>query len=349
MEVFGISANLMSLGAVDFGMVVDGPVILVENCVRHLQERQRAAGQGSGVIDYLREIRDASHQVSGPVLAGMAVIIAVYIPILTLQGLEGRMYRPMAITVCCAILGSLILTLTVLPTACRFLLRGQTIRQKEPLFDPLRKAYLSVLDRILNHRALAVIVAVAIVGVALGSLAFIGTEFMPRLDEGTILVQTLKLPSISLSESIEMELEVERVLLEFPEVNSVVSKLGRPDFATEAMGVYEADVYVNLKPPEEWTTADTKEDLISAMAEKLQSVPGVVYNFTQPMAMRLDETISGVRADVAVKIFGDDERILERKADEVLRWLSQVRGAADTQREVFSGAAEWQLRVKRRS
>jgi heavy metal efflux system protein len=347
MQVFGISANLMSLGAVDFGMVIDGPVVLVENCVRQLRERQRATGQGSDMIDYLREVRDASHQVSGPVLAGMAVIIAVYIPILTLQGLEGRMYRPMAITVCCAILGSLILTLTVLPTACRFLLRGQTIPQKDRLFDPLRKAYLGALDRVLNHRALAVIVALAIVGVALGSLAFIGTEFMPRLDEGTILVQTLKLPSISLSESIEMELEVERVLLEFPEVNSVVSKLGRPDFATEAMGVYEADVYVDLKPHEEWTTADTKEDLISAMAEKLQSVPGVVYNFTQPMAMRLDETISGVRADVAVKIFGDDERILERKADEVLRWLSQVRGAADTQREVFSGAAEWQVRIKR--
>jgi cobalt-zinc-cadmium resistance protein CzcA len=347
MEVFGVTANLMSLGAVDFGMVVDGPVILVENYVRHLQERQRAAGQGSSVIDYLREVRDASHQVSGPVLAGMAVIIAVYIPILTLQGLEGRMYRPMAITVCCAILGSLILTLTVLPTACRFLLRGQTIRQKEPLFDPLRKVYLGALDHVLNHRVLAVIAAVAIVGLALGSLAFIGTEFMPRLDEGTVLVQTLKLPSISLSESIDMELEVERVLLEFPEVNSVVSKLGRPDFATEAMGVYEADVYVDLKPHEEWTTADTKEDLITAMAQKLQSVPGVVYNFTQPMAMRLDETVSGVRADVAVKIFGDDERILERKADEVLRWLSQVRGAADTQREVFSGAAEWQVRIKR--
>ncbi len=349
MEMFAISANLMSLGAVDFGMVVEGPVVMAENYVRHLQERQRGTegSHGSGVLDYFEEMRFAAHEVSKPVLAGMAIIMAVYIPILSLQGLEGRMYRPMAVTVCCAILGSLILTLTALPTACRLLLRGKVMRQREPIFDPLRKIYLRVLDTVLDHRLVAVVVALVIVGSAIGSLAFIGTEFMPRLDEGTILVQTLKLPSISLSESVGMELEVEKVLQEFPEVTGVVSKLGRPDFATEAMGIYEADVYVDLKPQREWTTAKTKDDLINAMAKKLATVPGVVYNFTQPMAMRLDETVTGVKADIAAKIFGDDERILERKADEVLRWLRQVPGAADAQREVFSGAAEWQIQIKR--
>ena len=186
-----------------------------------------------------------------------------------------------------------------------------------------------------------------LIAAALGSLRFIGTEFMPRLDEGSVLVQALRLPSISLSRSVDIGLEVERTLLEVPEVTGVVSTLGRPDLATEAMGIYESDVFVNLKPPEQWSTADTKEGLTEAMAAALSKIPGVVYNFTQPMAMRLDETISGVRADVAVKIFGPDEHLLDRTADQVLRVLGRVRGAADAQKQVFSGAAEWQVVVDR--
>ena len=344
MQAFGISANLMSLGAVDFGMVVDGSVIMVENCIRRL--RKRRTDPSAAVRGRIEELRSAAHEVARPVLTGVAIIIAVYVPILTLQDLEGRMYRPMAVTVCSALLGSLAITLLVVPAASRLLLRDVK-ETPEPFLDRIRSIYTRVMERLLNRPVQVVAPALLAVVAAIGSLGFIGTEFMPRLDEGSVLIQTFKLPSISLTESVHIGLDVERTLKQFPEVTSVVTKTGRPDLATEAMGIYESDVYVGLKPREEWTTAVTKEGLIEAMSRKLSRIPGVVYNFTQPMAMRLDETISGVKADVAVKIFGEDETILDRKADEVLRVLAQVPGAADVQKQIFSGAAEWQVHINR--
>ncbi|MEZ5363414.1 MAG: CusA/CzcA family heavy metal efflux RND transporter [Bryobacterales bacterium] len=344
MRAFGISANLMSLGAVDFGMVVDGAVVMVDNCVHRLQMLKE---QGVEEINYLEEMRTAAHEVAVPVLSAVTILIGVYIPILALEGLEGRMFRPMAISVVSAVIGALLIALFAIPAGCRYFLRDVRAEGKEAFFGPLRRVYGRVLETTMNHRVIAAAVALVIVSVAIGSMGFIGAEFMPRLDEGSILVQTIKLPSVSLPESVDLQGDVERVLLKFPEVTRVVSKIGRPDFATEAMGVYEADVYVNLKPHEEWTTAETKEGLIDAMAEALQQVPGVGFNFTQPMAMRLDEAVSGVKADVAVKIFGDDADILEEKADEALRVMRTVPGAADIQREYFSGAAEWRITADR--
>ena len=344
MEVFGISANLMSLGAIDFGMVVDGSVVMVENFTRRLRAAQRRLG---GEVDATEEIRLGAHEVGRPILIGVSIIIAVYLPILTLEGLEGRMYRPMAVTVVSALLGSLILTLTVVPAASRLLLRARLKERKGFLFGRFRDSYERFLAVLQDHPFSVTAITTVIVSGALASLFFIGTEFMPRLDEGSMLIETRKLPSISLTESVKSGLEVERVLREFPEVNGVVTKSGRPDLATEAMGIYQGDVYVDLKPRDEWSTAATKEGLIEAMSDKLALIPGVAYNFTQPMAMRLGETISGVKADVAVKLFGPDEDFLEQKADEILSLLSRVPGAADVQREVFSGAAEWQVHIKR--
>ena len=346
MRWFGITANLMSLGAIDFGMIVDGAVIMIENHVRRLK------GRPNSDVPLTRDesvelVRSAAHQVSRPILTGVGIIIAVYVPILSLQGLEGRMYRPMAFTVCAALLGSLVLTLALLPAASRLLLGRRPKKSREPVMDRARAVYGRVVNVVLDHRVLVVSGGFLLVAVPLGSLRFIGTEFMPRLDEGSVLVQVLRLPSISLSESVDIGLEAERTLLEFPEVTGTVGKTGRPDLATEAMGIYETDLYVDLKPREQWTTADTKEGLLEAMAAELSEIPGVVYNFTQPMAMRLDETISGVEADVAVKIFGSDERVLDRTADEVLRVIGQVPGSADAQKQVFSGAAEWQVVVDR--
>ncbi len=346
MRWFGITANLMSLGAIDFGVIVNGAVIMIENYVWRLRAHPNhhlpLTRDQSLVL-----VRSAAHQVSRPILMGVGIIIAVYVPILSLQGLEGRMYRPMAVTVCAALLGSLVLTLAAVPAASRLLLGRSTKKAREPYMDRARQVYGRIVNQALDHRVLVVTAGSLLIAAALGSLRFIGTEFMPRLDEGSVLVQVLRLPSISLSKSVDIGLEVERTLLEFPEVTGVVSTLGRPDLATEAMGIYESDGFVNLKPPEQWSTADTKEGLTQAMAAALSKIPGVVYNFTQPMAMRLDETISGVRADVAVKIFGPDEQILDRSADEVLRVLGRVRGAADVQKQVFSGAAEWQVVVDR--
>ena len=346
MRWFGITANLMSLGAIDFGVIVAGSVIMVENYMQRLNARPEPHLPMSG-DESLALVRSAAHQVSRPILMGVGIIIAVYVPVLSLQGLEGRMYRPMAVTVCTALLGSLLLTLAAVPTASRLLLKRTNRKAREPYMDRARQVYGRIVNQVLDHRVLVVTTGTLLIAAALGSLRSIGTEFMPRLDEGSVLVQVLRLPSISVSESVDIGLEVEKTLLEFPEVTGVVSNLGRPDLATEAMGIYESDVFVNLKPREQWSTADTKEGLTEAMAAELSKIPGVVYNFTQPMAMRLDETISGVQADVAVKIFGSDEQMLNSTADQVLRVLGQVRGAADVQKQVFSGAAEWQVVVDR--
>jgi cobalt-zinc-cadmium resistance protein CzcA len=339
MAAFGVTANLMSLGALDFGMIVDGAIVMVENSVRRLTHKRDTSA--------FETIRAASHEVARPIVFGVAIIIAVYLPIMFLEGLEGRMFRPMAISVCSALLGSLLLALFAVPVLSTFALRENTKERGEAWFERLRERYRRSLDFTMRHRRPAIASAVVYVSIAVASLAWIGTEFMPRLDEGSVLVQTRKLPGISLTDSIAISQETEKILLQFPEVRSVVTKLGRPDLATEAMGIYEADVYVLLKPHEEWKTATTKEGLINAMAEKLAAVPGVSNNFTQPMAMRLDETVSGIKADVAVKIFGEDSQVLEQIADRALRILQTVPGAADTQAEVISGVAELRVDVNR--
>ncbi len=341
MEAFGISANLMSLGAIDFGLIVDGSVVMMENFVRRLHHREEA-----GWIP--REtIRSAAHEVARPILFGIAIIIAVYLPIFSLEGLEGRMFRPMAVTVCSAILGSLIIALTVVPAASVLVFRKPFRQHKERLFGPFRDAYVRFVRLVLQHRIATMAIAAAAVAAALGSLGFIGTEFMPRLDEGSILIETRKIPSIGITESASISTQIEKIVLQFPEVESVVTKLGRPDLATEAMGVYQGDVYVMLKPKEVWPVPRSKEELIQAMSRELGKFPGVIYNFTQPMAMRLDEVVSGVKADVAVKIFGEDKRVLDQKANAVLAILAAVPGAADVQKELFAGAAEWQIAIER--
>lgn len=351
MRLFGVSANLMSLGAIDFGLIVDGAVVIMENFIRHRNEnRHLSAGHAfpAASSQRLNFFITAATEVARPVLFGVLIIIAVYLPIFTLQGLEGKLFRPMAITVCSAILGALILSLTVVPVLASFLLRLQTAGEHEgSRFQRFRTRYLALLRWAMDQRMRTVLLALVIVSLAIGSIPFLGTEFMPKLDEGSILIETRKLPSISLTESVEISSRIERILLRFPEVKQVVTKIGRPDLATEAMGIYQGDVYVILHPREEWTTGRTKEALIQAMDDALTQMPGVSFNFTQPMAMRLDEVVSGVKADVAVKIFGPDFATLERLGQQVQEIVSSVRGAADLQVEVLSGAAQLQLVVDR--
>jgi cobalt-zinc-cadmium resistance protein CzcA len=342
MRAFGISANLMSLGAIDFGMIVDGAVVMMENSVRRLGYARRA-----GPVDAVHEVREAALEVGRPITFAVAIIIAVYLPILFLEGLEGRMFRPMAITVCSALVGALVLALSVVPTAAAAALQKGVKEHSEGWFRRVRDLYLRVLRWVMLNRMLVVVASLLVLAAALGSLAYIGTEFMPRLDEGSLLVQTLKVPGISLEDSIALSNRIEKILLAVPEVEGVVTKLGRPDLATEAMGIYEGDVYVHLKPYQEWKRFHSKEALIEELRGKLEQVPGVAYNFTQPMAMRLDETVSGVRADVALKIFGEDPRVLEQLAERALHAIRQVRGATDTQMEIVSGVGELQLDVDR--
>ncbi|MCP5118506.1 MAG: efflux RND transporter permease subunit, partial [bacterium] len=252
MRYYGISANLMSLGAIDFGMIVDGAVVMMENSMRKLQPTA-----GSGRSNPVDRVREAANEVARPITFAVAIIIAVYIPVLFLEGLEGRMFRPMAITVCSALAGSLLLALFVVPTATCVAFRGGVAEHKDRWFQKVRAAYIRTLRVLLRRRIVTVLASMIVVAVAVGSLAFIGTEFMPRLDEGSILIETRKLPGISLTQSIELSTKVEQAVLQFSEVDGVVTKLGRPDLATEAMGIYQGDVYVLLKPRSEWTRFQT--------------------------------------------------------------------------------------------
>jgi heavy metal efflux system protein len=351
MRVFGVSANLMSLGAIDFGLIVDGAVVMMENFVRRrvgMSARLAAAPGHEQPALRLGLFRSAAVEVARPVLFGVLIIIAVYLPIFTLEGLEGKMFRPMAITVCSALLGSLLLSLTAVPVVSSYLLPVSGHHADERWFVRLREFYRRQLAAHMRHPLLTIGAAVAIVAAAVGSVPFLGTEFMPRLDEGAILVETRKLPSVSLEESVAISTKVEQILLKgFPEITQIVTKLGRPDLATEAMGIYQGDVYVSLHPEDDWASGRTKAELIDAMAEALAHMPGLQVNFTQPMAMRLDEVVSGVKADVAVKIFGPDATVLERVGADVLEIIEAVPGSADAQVEILSGAAQIEVRLDR--
>jgi cobalt-zinc-cadmium resistance protein CzcA len=367
MKLLGVSANLMSLGAVDFGLIVDGAVVMMENFIRRLSAASGtvpgAVATGSASINdngstrslplpvpyqpNAQIIHDAAIEVGRPIVFGVLIIIAVYLPVFTLQGLEGRMFSPMAITVCAALLGSLILALLFVPAVSSIVLRGNIKEHEGRVYHFVQRSYVRLLDGALRNRAVTIGAAVVVVSIAVSSLFFIGTEFMPRLDEGAILIETRKLPSVALSESVSISHQVEEIIKKFPEVESVTTKIGRPDLATEAMGIHQGDVYVSLKPHEKWPQQKTKDELIEAMSAELGKLPGVAYNFTQPMAMRLDETVSGVKADVAVKLFGEDLDTLEEKAAEIARVLQKVPGAADVQAEALSGSAQLQITVKR--
>jgi cobalt-zinc-cadmium resistance protein CzcA len=331
----------MSLGAIDFGMIVDGAVVMMESTVHRLDSE---AGKETPFESVLR----AAHEVARPMAFAVTIIIAVYLPILFLQGLEGRMFRPMAITVCAALAGSLLLALTMVPMLASVAFQKSKPRHKEHVgMKKLHAIYEGVLTWTMNHRIITVGAAAITLGVAIGSLYFIGTEFMPKLDEGSILVETRKLPGVSLTDSIEISKRIEQQLRKFPEIADVVVKIGRPDFATEAMGINEGDTYLLLRPMDTWTRFHSKEQLIAAVDKELAEIPGIAYNFTQPMAMRIDETISGVKADLAIKVFGDDFRTLDTLGQQVLRQVSTVRGAADPQMEITSGVAELSIRVDR--
>ena len=343
MAIFGVSANLMSLGAIDFGMIVDGSVVMIENSVHRLESGKEKRG-------LLDSVRMASQEVARPILFGVSIIIAVYLPIFTLQGLEGRMFRPMAITVCSALLGSLILALTAVPALSSYFLKTRTPQRQdftERWFGALRRIYSRSLDIAAARRGILLALAILTVATALISLKYIGTEFMPKLDEGSILITSRKLPGIALTQSVDVSKEIATTMRSFPEITSVVTKLGRPDVATEAMGIYESDSYLQLAPKERWKCCRDKQELIEKLSDALRKIPGVAYTITQPMEMRMDETVTGIRGDVAIKIFGDDLKTLEDLGRRTLAIVSSIPGAAEPQMEVTSGVAELQVDIDR--
>ncbi|MGD2114286.1 MAG: CusA/CzcA family heavy metal efflux RND transporter [Acidobacteriota bacterium] len=348
MKQLGISGNLMSLGAIDFGLIVDGSVVMVENIVRMLRRRRAGAEDDAG--SHLETVRRAAHQVARPVVFAVGIIIIVYLPILALRGVEGKMFRPMALTVVFALTASLLCALTLMPALASLFLRR--VPEREPfLFRWARRLYVPLLGRAMGRRKVTVGLAVVVFGASLTLAPFLGAEFIPRLDEGAIAMQIWRLPSISLEQSNEISTLAERALREeFPdEIETVVSRTGRAEIATDPMGVEISDTYIMLRPRDEWRF-ESKEKLVEAIGETMdERIPGAIFSFSQPIELRVSELISGVRSDLAVQIFGDDLDLLKRKAEEVARVLRAIPGAADVKAEQTTGLPMLRVRIDRQA
>lgn len=344
MRVFNVSGNLMSLGALDFGLIVDGAVVMVENTVRRRAEAQHAGSHERPE----RTILEACTEVGRPVVFAVAIIMIVYLPILSLTGIEGKMFKPMALTVVFALLGSLILSLTYVPAAMTFLLRGHVSEKESFLIRIAKRWYGPALTFMHRNRLHAIAVATILVVLSAIIFPFLGSEFIPRLDEGSLAVQVQQLPSVSLTQSVKTTTDVEKVLKRFPEVTKVVSKTGRAEVATDPMSIDFSDLYIELKPPSEWTTTHSKTELVEKMSKALEDgVPNASFSFSQPIELRVSELISGVRSDIAIKLFGDDLDTLKKSGDEIGRAVSQVPGAEDVKVEATTGLPQLQIKPDR--
>lgn len=343
MRIAGLSGNLMSLGAIDFGLIVDGSVVMIENVVRRVHDAQ----ENEPDADIGLVIRKAAQQVARPVVFAVGIIMIVYLPILGLRGVEGKMFVPMALTVVFALGGSLVCALTLMPVLASLFL--QRVSEKEPfLFRLARRVYEPALPRVMKRPFATAAVAGCVFAASLGVLPFLGAEFIPRLDEGALAMQIWRLPSISLEQSNKISSMAEGVLKEeFPEIDTIVSRTGRAEIATDPMGVEISDTYIMLNPPDTWRF-DSKEALVAAIAETLErEVPAALFSFSQPIELRVAELISGVRSDVAVHIYGDDLDVLKQKADEVVRVLEKIPGAADVKAEQTTGLPLMRIRLDR--
>jgi heavy metal efflux system protein len=338
----GIAGSLMSLGAIDFGLVVDGSVVMVENSMRHLSERDRDKRP------FLKTVLESCAEVARPILFGVGIIIVVYLPILTLQGVEGKMFRPMALTVVFALAGSLVLTFLLTPVLISIFLRGKVEEKDVWIMRKAKRIYGPALEWTLGHGKRVLAGAAGALALTVLSIPFLGSEFVPQLDEGALAIQVLRLPSVSLEESIRQSTMMEaRLVAAFPdEISDIVSKTGRPEIATDPMGVNISDVFVMLEPIDEWTRASSKDDLEALMSEELERIPGLVASFSQPIELRVNELIAGVRSDLAIKIYGDDLDELAGAADETVAAVSQLEGASGFRAQQLSGLPQLEVRVR---
>jgi len=334
----GVSANLMSLGALDFGLIVDGAVIIVENCVRRLGQAQREAGSVLPLRERMQLVFDATTEVIRPSLFGVAIITLVYIPIFTLTGVEGKMFHPMAATVVMALVAAMVLSVTFVPATVAIFMRGPVSERENRLIASLKSVYRPVLELALRWR---VIVLAAAVGLVLGSAWLannMGREFIPQLDEGDIALHSMRIPGTGLAQAIEMQKAIEARLQAFPEVDKVFARSGTPEVATDPMPPGVADNFVILKPREAWPDPDKpKAELVEELEAAITQLPGNNYEFTQPIEMRFNSLISGVRADLAIKVFGDDLDTLLDTANEILAEVQRIEGAADASVEQVGG------------
>ncbi len=328
----GLTANLMSLGglAIAIGMIVDGSVVVVENVYRHLSHHSAAA------IPRLQLVTQAVKEVGQPVVFGILIIILVFFPLLSLQGMEGKMFKPLAYTIMIALLVSLVLSLTLSPVLCSLALRQGS--EEDPwIVRQAKRLYAPTLRWALGHRTVVLGLAIGALVGALALVPFLGTEFIPILNEGTLAPQTIRLPSVSLPASIEIEKRMQQAIMEFPEVEMVVSKIGRTELGNDPQEPNESDPVVRLRPLDQWTTAKTRPELVQKFRERLTSVAGATFLISQPIQQRVDELISGVRTEATVKLFGEDLEILRDKAQEIAEVLETVRGVRDIKVEQLFG------------
>ena len=342
----GVSANLMSLGALDFGLIVDGAVIIVENCIRRLSQAQH---QGQLALkERLQLVFEATNEVIRPSLFGVAIITVVYLPIFALTGVEGKMFHPMAATVVMALLAAMVLSLTVVPAAVAVFMGGKISEKESPVISGAKSLYRPALRVAMRFRWLVLGGATTLVAVCLWLATTLGSEFIPQLDEGDIALHALRIPGTGLEQSIEMQSQLEERLKAFGEVDKVFAKIGTPEVATDPMPPSVADNFVILKPRSQWPNPDkTKDELVAEMAEAVEMLPGNKYEFTQPIEMRFNELISGVRADLGIKVFGDDLDQLLASANDVLEVVESMEGAADARVEQVTGLPMLSVHPKR--
>jgi cobalt-zinc-cadmium resistance protein CzcA len=338
MVEYKVSANLMSLGAIDFGIIIDGAVIIVENCLALLAAEQHRRGRLLSAPERFDAILAGAREVVRPALFGMLIIAVVYLPILTLTGVEGKMFTPMAITVLMVLASAALLSITFLPAAIAILVTGRVSEHENLLMRLARRAYIPLLDISIRARGLAATAAVALVVVTAIVASRMGTEFIPSLDEGDIAMHAMRIPGTSLSQAVDMQGALEKAIKEFPEVKEVFAKIGTAEVATDPMPPNVADNFIMLKPRAEWPDPRrSKADLAAAIERRVEEIPGNAYEFTQPIQMRFNELISGVRSDVGVKIFGDDLDTLLAVAGRVQTVLQTIPGAADVKTEQVTG------------
>jgi cobalt-zinc-cadmium resistance protein CzcA len=350
MKVAGVSANLMSLGAVDFGVIVDGAVVMIENAVRAASAWQRTHGKGSVPKEVFKE---SSKEVGTPILFAGLIVIIVFIPILSLEGVEGKMFKPMAFTFMSALTAALVLSVTVMPVMASLFLARRVSASDTFLVRGLKRVYEPLLRYAMGHPVLMISVATAVFAVSVFVASGFGLEFVPKLDEGDIAVQAVRLPSVSLETSLEMTKAMERTLLKFPQVESVISKTGRPEIANDPMGVHQTDILVRLKSShgggahgavEPYDKAKLVEEMQAALKTE---VPSNSYGFTQPIELRVQELVAGVRSDVGLSLYGDDLGVLKTEGDKIVRALNKVPGAADVQAQQIAGLPYVRVIIRR--
>jgi len=343
-----VSANLMSLGALDFGIIVDGAIVFTENSIRRITNMQTQLGRELTRNERFSAVFDANKEARRALIYGELIIMVVYLPILVMTGVEGKMFHPMAITVVTALLGAMILSVTFVPAAIALFLSGKLTEKESTTVVWAKKAYVPALNAAMRNKVLTITIAVVIVVLSGLLVTRTGSEFVPNLNEGDIALHAIRIPGTSLTTAIEMQSELEKTIRSFPEVDRVFAKIGTAEIATDPMPPNVADIFIILKPRSEWNGPHyTKEKLIETMEQKIQKIPGNKYEFTQPIEMRFNELLSGVRADVAVKVFGDNLDTLLSLGNKIENILATIPGAADVRTEQLSGLPILSIQVDR--